>query len=433
MIRFPSTATLLLSALLLLGLAAPQGSEVPRAASDLLATVDEIAAKVEEIRGLSFKEQVQRAVKSRPEIEAALKAKILEEYTPEEIVRQTRALVRWGLLDRGTDLMRLYLDLLTEQVAGFYDPKKKTFFLADWISPEMQAPIIAHELTHALQDQSFGLERRIGRDRENDDRSLARMALVEGEGIAVMFDFLLRPMGMRFADLPELNALLERELGTAGAAFRELGRAPRIVREELLFPYTAGAAFVQEALRRDSWRAVSRIYDDLPRSTEQILHPERYFDERDVPVELSLDPLSEWLGAAFTKNVLGELGFRILFEERFDEETAARLAAGWDGDRFCAWELEGRVVLASVSVWDSLADALEFFGGYQQLLSRKYPALERIEGTPNRARFTIDPKGEELAVLIRQGNLVLLFEGLSPKRWAEMKASPPSRFFRVAR
>ncbi|RME47115.1 MAG: hypothetical protein D6795_14535 [Deltaproteobacteria bacterium] len=412
---------------------APAGGGKEAAA--LLERVDEIAARVAEIRALPFKEPVKRAVKRRPEIEAALRAKILEDYTPEEIVQQTRALARWGLLAPETDLLKVYLDLLTEQVAGFYDPKVKTFFLADWIDPAMQEPIIAHELTHALQDQHFDLEKRIVRDRENDDRSLARMALVEGEGVAVMFDFLLTPIGMHFADLPNLTPLIEQQMGLAETTFQKLGGAPRIVREELLFPYTAGAGFVQAALQRGSWKRIDAIYEDLPLSTEQVLHPARYFEERDLPIELSLAPLEERFGAAFFRNVLGELGFRVLFEAYFERETAARLAEGWDGDRFLAWDVDGAVALASISAWDSLADAIEFFGAYRTLLPRKYSRLERVEEMPSRLVFARSLEGgkKEFTLLMRRGNIVLLLEGFPPPWWKRIEGMEITAAFSLHR
>ncbi|RMD98499.1 MAG: hypothetical protein D6812_13300 [Deltaproteobacteria bacterium] len=404
--------------LLLVVTPAGEGKE----AAALLARVDEIAAKVSQIRDLPFKAPVKRAVKTRPEIEAALRAKILEDYTPQEIAQQTRAFARWGLLPPDTNLLEVYLDLLTEQVAGFYDPKVKTFFLADWIDPAMQEPIIAHELTHALQDQHFDLEKRIVRNRENDDRTLARMAVVEGEGVAVMFDFLLTPVGMHFAALPNLTPLIEQQMGLAETTFQELGRAPRIVREELLFPYTAGAGFVQAALQRGSWKRIDAIYEDLPRSTEQVLHPERYFEARDLPIELSLAPLEKRFGAAFFRNVLGELGFRVLFEAYFDRETAAKLADGWDGDNFLAWDVDGSVTLASVSAWDSLADAIEFFGAYRTLLFRKYPHLETLEESPSRLVFARSSEGrKEFALLMRRGNIVLLLEGFPPAWWKRIE------------
>src|SRR6266498_4264129 len=174
--------------------------------TDLLKRAVDILKEVVIIRGLELKGPVQKGIKNKEEIAQYLRERIRDEYDVNELRREGKVLKKLGLIPQEMDYQEFILKLLTEQVGGYYDPDKKTFFISSWLPLEQQKPVMAHELTHALQDQHFGLNRFIKQVRkmENDDMVLARQALVEGEAMAVMFDYLLQqqPVGKSFAELP---------------------------------------------------------------------------------------------------------------------------------------------------------------------------------------------------------------------------------------
>ncbi|UCF38520.1 MAG: hypothetical protein JSU96_06680, partial [Acidobacteriota bacterium] len=283
------------------------------------------------------------------------------------------------LIPEDLKLYPFMLDLLTEQVAGYYDPHEKTLYLADWISVDLQKPVIAHELLHALQDQYFGLKQFLEKVEGNDDQTLARNALIEGEGLAVMLSYSLQPLGQDFLDIPDIVGLNRAQLPLMAAEFPIFASAPAYLRETLMFPYSYGAVFLQEYLRSHSWDQVAEIYADLPQSSEQILHPEKYFVQRDSPTLVTTEGLEAALEGSWEsifETVLGEYTLYLLLEGRLGAEEAERAAEGWDGDSVHLLENGDESVLLMTTIWDSDEDALEFLQAYRNLMEARFPAIE---------------------------------------------------------
>lgn len=352
----------------------------------LLNSADEILATVAELRRLEIKRPVEKGVKSRSEIEAFLIERINKDYPKEEIEREERLLKRLGLIPENLDLYDFMLKLLTEQLAGYYDPYSETFYIADWIPLAMQEPVMAHELTHALQDQHFDLEQYLEPCEGNDDTTLARSALIEGEGLLIMLDYTLRPMGRSSLDIPDIIAANRSQTALMDAQFQVFASAPSYLRETLLFPYTYGANFLQEIVRKHSWFKVNEMYADLPTSTEQILHPNKYLGERDAPVQIDCSELVPELAGAWEtvfENVLGEFTLYLLLQEFVDEGIALNASRGWDGDSIRLLENpEGKEALLLASVWDSEQDAGQFYSAYLSLVKKKFPSLRPAGFSP---------------------------------------------------
>ncbi len=354
--------------------------QVPTDDSTLIKIADEVLAKVSQLRGLEVKASVAKGVKSREEIRRYLSERIREEYQPEELEIEGRFLKKLRLIPQDMDLYEFAMNLLTEQVAGYYDPKRKTFYIADWLSAESQKPIMAHELTHALQDQHFDVRPFLKRIKGNDDRMMARTAVLEGEAVAVMIDYMLEPMGMTFVNLPDLRQFMGLAQSMQADEFKLYATAPAYQKETVIFPYVSGLTFFQAYRRAHDWAEVGKIYADLPDSTEQILHPEKYMTERDYPTEVppegaSLLPGDGW--KSIYSNVLGEFATQLLVKEFLGDAQAEKAAAGWDGD--CAELLEneaGEEAVVMRFVFDTERDAREFKEAYTELLTRKYKAAE---------------------------------------------------------
>lgn len=350
--------------LLCLAPLAARAEDQPLPKSDLdklLASTDEIARKVSDIRQLPIKRTIARGIMSKPEILKRLVARIDDDYQPGEIEAEEKAMKLIGLLPADLDYRKTVLDLLTEQVAGFYDPQDRQLYIADWISEGLQRMVMAHEICHALQDQTFDLLAFTKPNRENSDELTARHALVEGDGVALMIEFMFREMGLK--NDPWADDTIANTIGnTATVAGGELfDKSPLVLKETLIFPYRDGLRFVGRARRTRPWSDVDAMYARPPLSTEQILHPQKYRDG-EKPVALKTPPLpslKEWKKTY--ANVIGELVFSILFQQHgLAKDAAERAAAGWGGDRVFVYEpAQGDAVLFDFSAWDTEMDAIE--------------------------------------------------------------------------
>jgi len=359
---------------------------VPTAADStsppLLATFDEVLQRVVSLRQLQPQGAIKRAVRNRQQIRTAMLALAQDALSPEEWEAERKALVQWGLLTPDFRLKEFVLDLLTEQAAGYYDPKQQTFFIADWLPQLVQKPVMAHELVHALQDQHYNLQKNFDLVKDQADLSLARKALIEGDAMAVMLVYLLEPLGLTMEDLPDMETLLQGSASLLGDQFQVYTRAPLILRQQLLFPYVHGLAFVKAALAHGGWPGLQRVYQHPPVSTQQIMHPETYFAETPVlPHEVTLHVPEGVLSPAWTKlkrDVLGEFLLSVILQQFLPEEEARQSAAGWRGDRYELFEQQdsGRLLLVCVTVWNTPAEAATFFQSYHKLLALKYPGWQ---------------------------------------------------------
>lgn len=338
----------------------------------LLDHVDAVAKEVSALRGLKQKRTIKRDVVDETELRKRLVERATRTRNAADLAAEARALKRWGLIPDAADYGAMIVDVLTEQIAGFYDPEDQTLYIAtrDTASSDTDADmLLAHEIDHALQDQHFDLEKFTDIASTEGDALLARRALVEGDGVVVMLEVMLARDGTPapWSD-PMVAATLERSFSsTAGMRANEdrLAQAPLVLREQLLFPYRAGLRFVAELRRRQTWPKVDAVYKKPPKSTEQILHPDLYFAGDDpIPVGAGAPRvLAGWTLDHHT--VWGEAGMLVFLEEHgVDPDTAAIAAAGWGGDRvalFTPGATTGLTASLGImrSVWDSEADAIE--------------------------------------------------------------------------
>jgi hypothetical protein len=386
--------------------------EVPESKEELLKAADEVLEQVSRLRQLEVKSPVEKGVRSREEIRSYLMARIQEEYQEEELRIEGRLLKKLRLIPEDMDVYEYALNLLTEQVAGYYDPKAKTFYLADWLSLDVQKPIMAHELTHALQDQHFDVEPFLKRIKGNDDVMLARSSVLEGDAVAVMIDYMMEPMGMTFLQIPDLKQFMAAASAAVEGEYQIFATAPRYFRETLIFPYTSGLSFIQSFREKHSWADVRKLYEDLPKSSEQILHPEKYLQEpRDEPTEVpakgvGLLPQGSW--KSIYDNVLGEFTMQLVLKEFLEDGESEKAAAGWGGDLVeLLRDDSGRESLAMRSVWDTERDAVEFFEAYAKLIGKKYPQAVAEQTEPASRRWK---SGGDTVTLTRSGTWVELAE-----------------------
>src|SRR5437660_3973861 len=283
---------------------APQQSatttSAARNAALIAATVD-VLKETSEIRQLSILRPVESSTQSRAEIERTLIKNLDEDMTAAQAHASEVTLRKLGLAPAEFQYRALMIRLLTEQVAGYYDPKTQQFHLADWIDLDGQKPIMAHELTHALQDQHFNLLRFEHWPKGDSDAELAAHALIEGDAMLVMLQYV--------ANNPLRALAFLKSLGATGLPSEELDKAPRALRETLLFPYQDGQKWVSGLYRQGGWDRVSKAFTELPQSTEQIMHPEKYF-AHEAPVKVTLPDITKSLNAGSTSASSGRWAVR---------------------------------------------------------------------------------------------------------------------------
>ncbi len=409
----PALATACACALALcVGAAAAAGQRAkPAAVHPKTAAVREATTEVlretSELRKLAVLRQVRSGAQSRAEIEQMLVRNLNESATPEETSAEEARMKKLGLAPADFQLRPFLIKLLAEQVAGYYDPKTQEFYLADWIDLDGQRPVMAHELTHALQDQHFNLRRFQDWPPHDSDAKLAAHALVEGDASFLMMQYVTR-------DPARQLAFLKSMMSGGATASEQIEKAPRILREQMLFPYLQGMMWVAQVYKQGGWEAVSAAYKSLPKSTEQVLHGEKY-SANELPQKVTVRNLSASLGRGWRmadNDVQGEWGYYILLDEFLQSlDVSKRAAAGWGGDRYALFlgPRKADVVVALKTVWDTEVDAREFFEAYARRTSKRY-GVEPAEVAPADRQLW---KTQEGAVVVeRQGSAVVVIEGV---------------------
>ncbi len=384
-------------------------------AQALLGAVDEITRKVVAIRGLPTKSSFARGVLSRQEITQRLKERIHNDYSPEEVQGEALVLKRMGLIPVEADYEKLLFDLLSEQVAGFYDPYRKTLYVADWLPLDMQKPALAHEIQHALQDQHFDLKK-LARPLKNEgDRQLAQAALVEGDGTAVMMEYAARNMGVESAQLPQVLAKLGRQMmQLAISTTPSLQNAPAVLRESLMFPYAVGLEFVAAVRADKPWSRLDQVFREPPISTEQVMHPEKYLSaEKPWTVTVtSLASLPTYKEQR--RDVFGELMWKVWFGRAMSDKDAEQAAAGWGGDLLLSLSQPGETLPLVVlfAGWDTDKDADEAEQAAQKLvLSLTGKTTDKLP-TPGKVPIFERTVGERSFVVARKDKRLLVLCGV---------------------
>jgi hypothetical protein len=324
------------------------------------AIYDAIEEQVVEIRGLEPTEEVERRIIDEDELRTLITEQFDEETPPEYVEANERLYKALGLIAPDANLRDLTLDLLSGGVAGFYRPEEETLYVVSKTGlPGVNERItFAHEFDHALQDQHTSVFEDQDGVLDRTDWILARQAIYEGDATLLMT--LWGAAHFELADLSELLAL-----GNDPEQLALLDRMPAILKETLLFPYTAGLAYVQAAQLEGGWEAVDAYYDQMPESTEQILHPEAYASN-EHPIEVDLpDDLAAQLGTGWSvslEDTFGELQLGIwLREAGLDPTTESTATTGWGGDRLAVVEgPDGAWGVVIETAWDSSADTTEF-------------------------------------------------------------------------
>ncbi len=350
----------------------------PALAADRDAIFNTIAsslAELSQITGLRLRKPVPHQLISREQVHQFLKDRV-KDATPEDIRIEELTLKKFGFVPKDFDLAKTTVDLLTEQAAAFYDYHKKKLYITDWTSPDLREAALTHELAHAIADQNFNLGRFLKQASKNDDGSLARMAVMEGQATWLMSESMARKVGGSLKSSPEAAARASRAMD-GGGDFPVFDSSPLYLRRTLVFPYTDGMMFQDAVLRKLGDAAFAEVFRHPPVDTQQVLHPQKYFAHTEPRT-----PALAKFGARGYKLVaegdVGELDHAVLLTQYGSEAEAADLAPHWTGGAYAIYENRKmhRAVLAYSSEWDDSAAARRYFAAYEQVLAKKSPGME---------------------------------------------------------
>ncbi|HVJ92568.1 MAG TPA: DUF6782 family putative metallopeptidase [Labilithrix sp.] len=329
-------------------------------------------ARISELRGVKAMRPVPGVVLGRDKLVARVKDKALREFPSEALTREGQVLQLFGFAPPTFDYLNEMMTLLEAQLEGFYEPKNGTMYLAaDLRGKEAQATL-AHELVHALQDQTWDLKSRSSYRPGKGDETVALACLAEGDATSAMMDFVMREQGRTALDLPDD---MLRELMAAGMNGPSIANVPHILRSTLISPYIDGLAFVHALRKKGGFPMVDRAWQTPPTTTEQVLHVEKW--EAHEPALAIEAPSARALGAGWNKDdedTMGELGLALAFEEWIDHADARRAAAGWGGDRSAVYTKGDEIAFAVHSRYDAVVFA-------ERAMQKLGPGLKKTLGT----------------------------------------------------
>jgi hypothetical protein len=321
-----------------------------------------------------------------------------------EITGIERTYRRFGLISDSLQLRPFMLELLTEQIAGYYDPATKVLYVVDGADPTITNVTVTHELVHALQDQYLNLDS-IQKVTGDNDRQVAAQAVIEGQATYEQLKAMLGPNSLS-AKLPGGWDRIRDMIREGQSGMAVFSSAPMIIQETLIFPYLSGAEFMR---RFDEVRPDQVPFDSMPVSTEQILHSSSYFEVLDQPTKVTLPELTGGAKPVYSNN-LGEFETRLfLFQHLQDQNAAIRGAAGWDGDRFALFDAKGGDGIAWVTVWDSKIDAGEFFDLMDTMVLKRFRNAKPKTATSEERVYEVAGRTLRITTSEVNGRAVVLY------------------------
>jgi len=399
-------------------------------AKELFRSIDDILQFASEHSGLPIRHSVKKKLATREEVSKYVEKRMKEQGNGDRFDRSARSLKKLGLLPRDFNLREYMLGLYKEQVEGWYDAHSKTVFLLDWVAPEVQKPVMAHELVHALQDQSYDLDKwlNVSKDTNDDtgqmvidEERAARQSIIEGQAMVVLYDYQLTATGQTVESAPALvdsmrSSILEEDSGSM------YGKAPIYLREALLFPYTYGTDFVVAVMeKRGKQAAFAGVLEHPPLDTHQIMEPKAYLSN-EPQVQVKVVPLEKLLGSGWRRedfSGLGEVDLRVFLRQWSGKEAAAKLAPAWRGGYYMAVvnkkaPKDAPLPLALVVNFSTPEAAAKFAAIYEAELPKRYNSVQ--PGKSPRQWMT-----EEGNVrLYIEGSSVIALESFTPEEAAKL-------------
>lgn len=372
-------------------------------AEELFKQVDKIFEFASDDTGLPRRSAIKRRLVGEADVEKFFKARLAKQEYGQRFERAELTMKKFGLLPRDFDLRDFLVKANGQQVAGFYDDESKIITLLNWIPPEQQKPILAHELTHALQDQNYDLknwakagvhlgEKKTNQFQLNDEESVsARHAVAEGQAMVVYFDYLLAPMGRTLKETPGIVANMEDPAVTAAIDTPIMHNAPIVLRESGTFPYRDGLIFEAALLERGGKQlAFTGALAHPPKNTHEVLQPDTYLNgEKLPPLHVpDLRPVVSGNYELYDSGGFGELDVRALLKQFGEKRAAADLSPAWRGGAYVAFRKVGATVVPGtaglpadvamvyISRWRTPEAAQKFAKLYAAAVPKRYKSAQ---------------------------------------------------------
>lgn len=375
--------------------AQPETHITPAQAQELFRSVDQILAFASQDSGLPIRHPVKRALVSRDQAMKYIEGRMGNDQDAQRLQRSALVLKKFGLLPPDFDLQTFLVALLREQVAGYYDPKSKTVNVLDWVDADVQKPVLAHELTHALQDQDCNLDHWLkdgprgekkASDVQDDEAVAARQAVSEGQAMVVLTDYELAPLGKTILDAPDIVAAMKAGVTSGSPIFES---APLYIKDSLAFPYTYGLDFERTLLQKKGKEAAfADVLQRPPLNTREVMQPAVYLAGQHL-APLHPPKLEKVLGKSWQKvdvGAVGEFDISVMVEQYASEDVARQVWPQWRGGYYYAAHQKnapaGSLSLLYLSQWAEPEQATKFAGIYAQSLKKKYKQVGAAGGSP---------------------------------------------------
>jgi len=370
----------------------------------LFQQVDEMVMTLSTITGWQIRERVPSEMLSNDRFRLLVEDGIKKESNQKDIRAEELTLKMFGFVPQDFDLQKEAVDLVSEQAAAFYDYKKKRLFVLNSTPEGIERQVaLVHELAHALADQHHHLGKYLTRGSPDDDGSTARQAVMEGQATWLSWAYVNKHNGGKGDVPPSVIDELTRSTGAEGSEFPVFSNAPLYVRESLTFPYDEGLRFQDAIFRKLGRQGFDDVFARAPLSTQQILHPEAYFENK-KPTDPAPPSAAETFGkdAGHFRDLadgsLGEFDHSVLFRQYIGEKEGRDAATHWRGGSYRLYEnkREKYPVLAYTSEWDSPESARRIFRIYERVLHAKWKKMEitneseqEISGVGDSGRFRL--------------------------------------------
>jgi hypothetical protein len=360
----------------------------------LFESVDKIFAFAAEDTGMPKRAVVKRRLVGKADVEKFTSGRLAKEEFTQRFAQGELSMKKLGFLPRDFNLREFLVKATGQNVAGYYDEESKTISLLNWVPPDRQEPILAHELTHALQDQNYDLKKWMkatikpsddaAKGGDTDDSATARKAVVEGQAMVVYVDYILAPVGRNLSDTPGLIYQMEEPAVKAVADSQMLHDAPMILRETGTFAYNEGLIFEGEVLHKGGKQmAFAGVFARPPRNSHEVLQPEAYINgEKLSPVRIpDMHQVLSSQYDVYDSGGIGQLDVRALLKQYGDRKNADELSSAWQGGAYVTYRRANKDVvtpntsdlaLLYVSRWKSAQAADRFAHFYSSAVPLRY-------------------------------------------------------------
>ena len=358
---------------------------------------------IERAVGLKYKTPPKIETRTKEQVREFVTRQFTDSLAMHDIAGQEAAYKRLGMIPDTLKLQPFLTSLLEEQIVGYYDPHTKVLYVVDGAPKDMAGITITHELVHALQDQYIALDS-VQKIRDDNDRLSAAQSVFEGQAVYEQISIMLGGSNIAI-NLPGGWDRIREMIRENQASMPIFAAAPKVIQETLIFPYLSGAEFYRNYKER---KPGSIVYNDMPVSTEQIIHPAAFFVTKDNPTRVSLGTLAN--ATKVYENDLGEFETRLfLFQHLNDQNEAVRGATGWDGDRYAVVNTPQGQGIVWLTVWDSAVEAGEFFHMASEAIEKRFSTKSAAGSTDLLKKYSAAGRTLQVSTQEIQGRPVVIY------------------------